>query len=261
MATWARTRSRRSTTCRAVAAASRPRGGANFGWSAFEGRSRYNDGSASAPRGRPSITHTPRWRLELDHRRVRSARPLAARAALRGGATSTATSPSRTLRLAFLKRPRAPTQRDRAARGEPGFLRRGRPRQGLRCVDRRTDLPDRTAMRRADRGGAWGYARRSSRPPPRRPPRSRVAGSKSCYRAGDALTLNGAGFTPISAGEHHARGQGPGQSGPPTRRATSARRSASESLKRREHPHADRHRRRQPRQRRARPSSSARPWA
>ncbi len=56
--TWARTRWRRSTTCPTPAARGRaPRGGYNFGWSVFEGDSRYRDGDAPGARG-PALTHS-----------------------------------------------------------------------------------------------------------------------------------------------------------------------------------------------------------
>ncbi len=56
--TSARTRSRRSTTCAGRAGGLPPRGGMNFGWSVFEGRSRYNGGRAPGARARRRSTHS-----------------------------------------------------------------------------------------------------------------------------------------------------------------------------------------------------------
>ena len=141
-ATSARTRSRRSTSCPAAAAGGQPRGGYNFGWDVFEGRDRYEDGSAPGHVPPGDHPQPERW-LVLDHRRLRDPRPVAARDALR--------RPLRLrrplqpeLRLAFLKRPRAPPQVDGPARVEPRVVRGGRAGQGLRCVDRRAGLSHRT---------------------------------------------------------------------------------------------------------------------
>ena len=146
-ATSARTRSRRSTSSPA-AGRPPPRGGYNFGWDSFEGRNRYESGSAP---GR-DIARPPahaRAGLLLDHGRLRDPRPLA-RARL-----------DRALRLRRLLRrhpaPRdaAPPQRaheaDADAREQAGVLRRGQPRARLRRLARRAGVSNRQAVARKHR--------------------------------------------------------------------------------------------------------------
>ena len=53
-----------------------PRGGYNFGWDSFEGRNRYESGSAPGHIP-PVLQHTHCAGLLLDHRRLRDPRPLA----------------------------------------------------------------------------------------------------------------------------------------------------------------------------------------
>ena len=107
-----------------------PRGGYNFGWDVFEGRNRYESGSAPAAIP-PVIQHSQDARLLLNHRRVRDPRPLARR-----GWTG---------RYVYgdycegtLRRPPAPpaARHGTASGGHPRLLRRGRPRTRVR------DLPD-----------------------------------------------------------------------------------------------------------------------
>ena len=125
-ATSARTRSRRSTTCPAAAGGGQPRGGYNFGWDVFEGRNRYEDGSAPG-HVPPVIAH----RQDAGFCSIIGGYVIrdrvAARRAATAAATSTATSASPELRLRSLKRPRAPSRGTGLRVSEPGLLRRGRP--------------------------------------------------------------------------------------------------------------------------------------
>ena len=172
-----------------------PRGGYNFGWDSFEGNDRYEAGSAPG-HVRPVITHRHEAGFcsiiggyVIRDRSLRGTpllRPLRLRRPLRAEATA--------------RVPQAPARAhapERAGGVQPGLVRGGLAGQGLRCVDGRPDLPDWTRVRRGSAAAALAAVAWCSWPRrPPRPPRSPSAGTKSCYRAGDALIVTGSGFTP-----------------------------------------------------------------
>ena len=85
-----------------------PRGGYNFGWSVFEGLSRYRDGQRPG-RGPAGADAPPRRRLLLDHRRIRDPRPRRWDPASMAS-TCTATTASRTCACASLRTRNAPSR-------------------------------------------------------------------------------------------------------------------------------------------------------
>ncbi len=101
-----------------------PRGGYNFGWDVFEGRDRYEPGTAPGAVA-PVIAHRQDggWCSIIGGYVIRDR-------SLRGsrwfGRYVYGDLCKTELRLAFLKRPRAPTPRQRPERLEPGLVRRGR---------------------------------------------------------------------------------------------------------------------------------------
>ena len=121
-----------------------PRGGYNFGWDVFEGRSRYEGGSAPdhVP---PVIAHSQGRRLLLDHRRVRDPRRLAG-ARLEGRYVyGDLCNP--VLRVAALRRGSAPTRGTRLR--VPNLVSFGEDGRGRVYADlaERSGVPDRPALR------------------------------------------------------------------------------------------------------------------
>ena len=172
---------RRSTTSRGRSGGREPRGGYDFGWDVFEGRSRYEDGNAPG--------HVP---PVIAHRQSGGFCSIIGGYVIRDPSLRGTRYSGRyvygdlcnpELRLAFLKRGHAPTKRDGAARGEPRLVRRRWPGKGLRCVDRRNDRPNRTGLsaRRATAALAATVALLAAAPA--EAATIAVTGSKSCYRA------------------------------------------------------------------------------
>ena len=116
----------------------------NFGWDTFEGRNRYESGSAPG-HVPPVLQHSHGSGLLLDHGRLRHPRPLA-RPRLDG--------PLRVRRLlrrhaapSRLRRPARARARTGLQRGQPRLVRRGRPRARLRGLAGRARLPHRPPLR------------------------------------------------------------------------------------------------------------------
>ena len=141
-ATWDRTTSRRSTTSPAAPAAP-PRGGYNFGWDVFEGRSPYESGSAPGAI-RPVLQHTH----DEGFCSITGGYVIRDRSLGRGwtGRYVYGDFCEGTIRLAHLRRPNAPNAPHAPARVQPRLIRRGRPRPRLRGLAGRPDLPHRPPL-------------------------------------------------------------------------------------------------------------------
>ena len=146
----ARSRSATSarTSCEEIDYARRAAPGANFGWSAFEGRARFNEDESAPGHVAPDPHLRPRRGL-LGDRRLRRPRP--------GACLALRPLPlRRLLRWASCAASGRRRRGRRARAGPPGrplragalLLRRGRRRAPLRHVARRARLPSRSAMRK-----------------------------------------------------------------------------------------------------------------
>ena len=148
-ATSARTRSRRSTTCRA-AAGRPPRGGYNFGWDVFEGRDRYEGGTAPG-HVPPVIAHSQ----DGGFCSIIGGYVIRDRALGRGwnGRYVYGDYCNARVRLARLRRGSAPSRGTAPARARARLVRRGRTRPRVRGLAERAGVPHRPPLR-LDRSGA-----------------------------------------------------------------------------------------------------------
>ena len=120
-----------------------PRGGYNFGWDTFEGRNRYESGTAPG-HVPPVLQHTH----EQGFCSITGGYVIRDRSLGRGwtGRYVYGDYCDGTLRLARLRRPNAPHHATRPQRGQPRLVRRGRPRPRLRGLAGRPGVPDRPPL-------------------------------------------------------------------------------------------------------------------
>ncbi len=121
-----------------------PRGGYNFGWDTFEGRNRYESGTAPG-HVPPVLQHTHGQGFCS----ITGGYVIRDRSLGRGwyGRYVYGDYCDGTLRLSRLRRPNAGTRRTGLQREQPGLVRRGRPRPRLRGLAGRPGVPARPPLR------------------------------------------------------------------------------------------------------------------